>query len=356
MNPNTPNLFDYATKELAQDAALAYILAWSDPSYRESHQGLHRLGTAMLHALLATRIGESVVPNVTSVRVETQVDRVDLLVRINDENVKGLVLLVEDKLETHEHSEQIALYLETAKKRFPNRKIVPVYVKTGNASRWSLPWEKEYGQFLRGDLLDVLDRFPDTGDTVVDNFHAHLQVWEDETNSYRHELFSKWNRRAMEGFYSELQYRMRKEYKWDCGDWYYVNNPAGGFLCFYFAENTIKRKPYETTIYLQIELGTDVNRLTVRLSEKRGPGIRAPLMYEVLELLKDSARPADAIEVNKAGRFRGGGSGAVAEVRFGDGECYLARKDKGIIDMEGTMRRLDLARQFVSKVAQGYSE
>ena len=356
MNSNTPNLFDYATKELAQDAALAYILAWSEPAYRELHHGLHRLGTAMLHALLATRIGESVVPTVTSVRVETQVDRIDLLVRINDEYEEGLVLLVEDKLDTHEHSEQIARYLETAKKRFPNREIVPVYVKTGNASRWSLPSEKECGRFLRRDLLDVLDRFPDTGDTVVDNFRAHLQVWEDETNSFRHVHPSKWNYRAMEGFYSELQYRMWKEYKWDCGDWLNVPNPAGGFLCFYFAENTIKQKPYETTMYLQIELGVDVNRLTVRLSEKRGPGIRAPLMYEVLELLTDNARHADAIKVNKAGRFRGGGSGAVAEVTFGDRECYLARKDGGIINMEATMQRLDRTRQFVSRVAHLYSD
>ncbi|MDE2965731.1 MAG: hypothetical protein OXU26_17625 [Acidobacteriota bacterium] len=380
MNPNTPNLFEYATKELAQDAALAYILAWSEPAYRECHQGLHqlgtavlnalgywfrgrrvrrrlhRLGTAMLHALLATRIGESGVPTVTSVRVETQVDGIDLLVRINDENEEGLVLLVEDKLDTDEHSEQIARYLESARMRFPNREIVPVYVKTGNASLWRFPSEKECGRFLRRDLLDVLDRFPNTGNTVVDNFRAHLQVWEDETNSYRHTLPSKWNYRAMEGFYSELQYRMRKEYQWDFGDWLYVPNPAGGLLCFYFAENAIKRQPYETTMYLQIELSVDVNRLTVRLSEKRGPGIRAPLMYQMLELLKNNARHSDGIEVNKAGRFRGGASGAVAEVTFGDKECYLARKDGGIIDMEATIRRLDLARQFVSNVAHSYSD
>ena len=91
-------------------------------------------------------------------------------------------------------------------------------------------------------------------------------------------------------------------------------NPAGGFLSFYFAENTLKRKPYEVTMYLQIELGDDENRLTVRLCERRGPGVRAPLMYEVLELLNDNVRQAGDIEIEKAGRFRGGASGAVAEV------------------------------------------
>ena len=350
MNSNTPNLFEYSTKELAQDAVLAYILAWAAPAYRELHYSLHRLGTAMLHALLATKFGESEVPTVTSVCVKTQVDRIDLLVRINDENEDGLVLLVEDKLGTHERPKQIERYVETAKKRFPNREIVPLYVKTGNTSRQRLPSEEECGRFLRRDLLDVLDRFRDTGDTVVDNFRAHLQVWEDATNSYRHAPPSKWNDHAREGFYSELENRMTSEDKWDSWGWDYVSNPAGGFRWFAFGENTIKREPYETTIYLQIELGADVNRLTVRLSEKKGPGIQKPLMYEVLELLEENARHGDGIKVNKAGRFRGGATGAVAEVKFGDRNCYLARKHGGIIDMEATMQRLDRARQFVSKV------
>ena len=83
---------------------------------------------------------------------------------------------------------------------------------------------------------------------------------------------SEWNWGAMEGFYTELQNRMEKDDKWDGGDWEYVPNPAGGFLSFYFAENTLNRKPYEVTMYLQIELGDDENRLTVRLCERRGAG------------------------------------------------------------------------------------
>ena len=352
MNSNAPNLFHYAaTNERTQDAALAYILAWARPAYRESHPPLHRLGTAMLRALLATKPGKTDIPTVTSLCVRTQVYHIDLLALINDENQDGRVLIVEDKVDTHEHSNQIERYLETAKERYPNREPVAVYVKTGNASQWSLPSEEKCGRFLRRDLLDVLDRFPDTGDTVVDNFREHLQDWENKTNSYRHVSPSEWNWSAMEGFYTELQNRMEKDDKWDGGDWEYVPNPAGGFLSFYFAENTLKRKPYEVTMYLQIELGDDENRLTVRLCERRGPGVRAPLMYEVLELLNDNVRQAGDIEIEKAGRFRGGASGAVAEVTFGDGERYLVQKDGGIVDMDATMQRLERTREFVAKVA-----
>ncbi len=68
---NVPNLYSFATKELAQDATLAYILEWARPTYRESHPRLHELGTDMLHALLATRISEIDVPTITSLNVET---------------------------------------------------------------------------------------------------------------------------------------------------------------------------------------------------------------------------------------------------------------------------------------------
>ena len=347
---DVPNLYSFATKELAQDATLAYILAWAKPAYRESHPRLHKLGTDMLQALLATKIGETAVPTVASLHVETQVDRIDVLALINGENEDGLVLLVEDKVGTHEHSNQIERYIETAKKKYPNREIVPVYMKTMNASLLGLPPEKKCGRFLRRDLLDVLDRFPDTGDTIVDNFRAHLQVWENETSSYRYEPFSEWGNKWMryQGFYIELEDRMVKEGKWNCDGWEYVPNPAGGFFCFTFAENTMARKPYEVTMHLQIENAT---RLTVRLVERIGPGIREPLMYEVLGLLEDNARRADDIKIKKAGRFGGGKTGAVAEVTFGDEDSYLALTDGGIVDMDATMRCLDRAREFVAEVA-----
>ena len=46
------NLYSLATKELARDATLAYVLEWTQPEYIETHPRLHQLGTTMLHALL----------------------------------------------------------------------------------------------------------------------------------------------------------------------------------------------------------------------------------------------------------------------------------------------------------------
>ncbi len=92
MKPTAPNLFCYATKALSQDAALAYILTWVKPEYREPHPRFHELGAHMRHALLASKIGEAAVPPVTPIDVETQSGRIDVLARISDENEDGLVL------------------------------------------------------------------------------------------------------------------------------------------------------------------------------------------------------------------------------------------------------------------------
>ena len=117
-----PNLYSFATKELAQDATIAYILAWADPHYFDSHPRLNSLGTALLQALLASAAdvkGFTSVKEVTCIEIETQVDRIDVLARVNDEKGNGHVLVIEDKVGTHEHSNQIERYVETARTNYP---------------------------------------------------------------------------------------------------------------------------------------------------------------------------------------------------------------------------------------------
>lgn len=342
-----PNLFSFATKELAQDAALAYILSWARPEYRKTHGRLHELGVEMLRALLATWMDDSDLPIVNSLEVGTQVDRIDLVARINDETESGIVLIVEDKIGTDEHSNQIERYVEGARQGYPNRKIVPVYVKTGNVSRGYLPSSERCGRLLRNDLLQVLDRFHDTGDTIIDNFRRHLQDLEDATNGYRDLRAADWDDRQIEGFYVELENRMSNEPEWKTG-WSRVNNARGGFCCFTFGDQQLKRETYEVTIYCQIE---DAKRLTVRLGEWTGPGIDGPRMHEILELLQGKARDTGSIEVKKAGRFRGGASAAVAELTFDNEDNYLKLTDTGVVDVDATMQRLDHVRRYIAALA-----
>ena len=185
----TPNLYDFATKELSQDATIAYILAWADPKYRNSHPQFHDLGTKLLRSLLLTQkqnlpiIKTLQIETQVTLRIKTQVVRIDILVRINmDQNAKRIILIIEDKVSNTEHSNQIKYYKKAVKRNYKGLydHLVAVYLKTENKSGEELP--SECGHFLRRDLLNVLDRFQDTQNTIVDDFRTHLQRREYDIN------------------------------------------------------------------------------------------------------------------------------------------------------------------------------
>ena len=351
---SVPNLYSFATKELAQDATIAYILAWADPIHCERYSRLHELGTALLRGLLVSYMRDSDVPRVTSLHVETQTDRIDILVRINDEDKDGLLLLIEDKVDAHEHSNQVERYKKKASKRYPGRRLVPVYLKTGNACMARLPKEADCGRFLRKDLLDILNRFSDVSDTIIENFRRHLQRWEDETYGFSSSPIGEWDWHSIQGLYMELESRMSryKDDGWKFSLWGYTHNQTGGFQFYAFAWNTIKVDVFDVSVYLQIE---DAKRLTLRLGHWNGYRIRSNLMYKVLHIARDVSGKTGSMNVRKAGRFRGGKSAAVAEIAFGSNNEYLLRKENGAIDIDATVGRLDQARALVKEIAVAWS-
>ena len=346
----TPNLYGFATKELAQDATIAYLLAWADPAYRESHPRLHTLGTELLHSLLQTQ--EVDLPQIETLCIETQVDRIDILVRINtDRNANRIILLIEDKVGTKEHSNQIECYKKTVKKKYSGKydRLVAVYLKTGNESKASLPDEGKCGRFMRLDLLEVLNGFQDTGNVIVDDFRTHLQGWEDDTNRWESVSYDEWRctERSREGFYEEIERRWDD----DCG-WEYFANPAGGFLACWLGFKDIGTENGYAKLYMQIH---DAMRLTVRLGAGNAlDKVRSPFMYQVLDALKEEA--PDDIRIEKAGTFKGGGAAAVANVTFDEQEPWFAVDPNGGVNMDATIERLHRLEKLLQKVATRLTE
>ena len=344
----TPNLYGFATKELAQDATIAYLLAWADPAYRESHPCLHTLGTELLRSLLQTQ--EVDLPQIETLCIETQVNRIDILVRINtDRNANRIILLIEDKVGTKEHSNQIGCYKKTVKKKYSGKydRLVAVYLKTGNESKASLPDEGKCGRFLRRDVLDVLNGFQDTGNVIVDDFRTHLQGWEDDTNRWESASYDEWEWTQWEGFYAEIECRWGD----DCG-WEYFANPAGGFLACWLGSKYIGTENRHADLYMQIH---DAMRLTVRLGSGNAlDKVRSPFMYQVLDALNEEA--FDDIRIEKAGAFRGGGAAAVADVAFDEQEPWFAIDPNGVVNMDATIERLHRLEKLLQKVATRLTE
>lgn len=354
-----PNLYSFATKELAQDATVAYILAWAKPQYRETHPRLHKLGTVLLRALLTT--GDVAIPAVRTLHVEVQVDRIDILAVVNRDDEDGIVLLIEDKVETHEHSNQIERYEDKARERYPGRTIVPVYLKTGTTSIKNLPSPEVCGRFVRSDLLREIAPFSDVSDTIVSNFYTHLRAWEKKSMSFKHRPANQWQGdvdtlgvgEIRNGFYAELERRMVENGDWGDVEWGYAANPSGGVLWFYFTNESIKWRDHDQVhdieVYAQIE---NAARLTVRLSNYKTTQIRSPLMSEFLHLAESVSGSFPALTITKAGRFRGGASAAVAVIGFERDGGYLALDEQGVVDMDATMNRLEMTTSYIKEICR----
>ena len=361
-----PNIYRFATKEFALDATLAYLLEFAHPRYQDSHSCLNQLGKALLDVLIGTKRKGMEKSNICCLDVRTQVSlsdgnqryRIDVLVLVN----YRLAILIENKIGDHGDSEavskQIEDYKNAAKAEYQEYDIVPVYVNIGNISKWKLPCEEKCGRLLRKDILGVLNKFENACNTIVYEFREHLQELEDRTNSFRHLPPCKWEEDSMrfEGYYLELERQMDKDIaKWKIDKYEYVHNQQGGLVCFVFASEeditkNVHQNKYQIDVYLQMENAT---RLTLRVCEGRDHGVKALLMYLVLKELQDitDACRAETVSIEKAGRFGGGKSGAVAVFTFNK-RGYMALDNNGIIEIDRTMKRLDCVQKVVAKVAK----
>ncbi len=120
-----PNLFDFATSELSQDAFLCWLAAIAD----HDEPALRGLGRSFIAWLWQRAKGELI--DVTEVTLlgppRRQVDHIDILFEASIRNARTL-FLIEDKTETSHHSGQLARY----RARFrADETVVPIYFKTG---------------------------------------------------------------------------------------------------------------------------------------------------------------------------------------------------------------------------------
>ena len=132
-----PNLFNYATKELSQDAFICWLLAWADKSYESDE--LHQLAKKFLETLFSKfNLNDQV--QVESVQIVQQFKKIDVLCLINlATGLSGLqktkspsrnsyAIIIEDKVGTSQHGNQLQNYFDEVKKLgFSDSQILRVY-------------------------------------------------------------------------------------------------------------------------------------------------------------------------------------------------------------------------------------
>ncbi len=314
---NKPNLFDYATSELSQDAFFAWLIAWADKAY--SGTEMHICGRTFLDTVLLGGTGKSL-PNECRVELQRQHKNIDIFCRVNHD----LAIVIEDKIGSNAHSGQLARYREAIlAEGYAEDKVVCIFLKTHDQSDFSEIEKEGYRIIGREKLLDFF-RLPQTQEAMRENailadFSENLARLDESVESYRTKPLDAWVWNSWIGFYAALQNNID-------GRWDYVANPSGGFLGFWWGAEKVEGGE----VYLQLEQTRACFKVTVYDVNDADD-----LKWRWNAAFKEAGK-ALGIDVIHPSRLRRGEYMTVAIL---NGDIRVANPD-GTLDMEATLSRL----------------
>lgn len=216
-----PNLFNWATSELSQDAFFCWLLSWAAPEFAATNEALHDTAVKFINQLT-----NHSTPKIEQIKITRQEKHIDILVTINEQ----YAILIEDKVHTKEHNRQLERYPKELNDKFDKDHLFLVYLKTGDQSDYQSVINQNYKAFLRKDILEILNFGIKQGITnaIFVDFCKHLNRLEDAVNSYQTLPLDEWDQYSWIGFYMHLQQLLGE------GGWGYVPQRDGGFMGFWW--------------------------------------------------------------------------------------------------------------------------
>lgn len=318
-----PNLFTWATSELSQDAFICWLLSWGDIKYK--NEKLYPIAVYFIQKLTDNKI-----KSIVNVEVKKQINGIDILCKINNE----FMILIEDKTNSSNHSDQLNKYYNYLKKEHVIENIFPVYLKTGQQSNFDSILEAGYKLFLRADFLDVFEfaKNDDITDTIFLDFFEHLKKIETDINSFINLPVEQWHWSSWKGFYSYLQTNLND------GHWEYVPQKNGGFIGFHWSWGSKEIGSQIFDYYLQLE--------HTKFCFKICPNDR-DFASETRDYYRSILYPKakeHGIEIHQNGRI---GKHMTAAALT---ESYIKVDEYGVIDLEKTIQGINLIEKMFAEI------
>jgi len=110
-----PNLFDFATSELSQDAFLTWLIQWANKDYKKIDSSLNTCAVSFVQELL----GKDNSYTIETLEAGRQWNNIDFWALVNN----TYFIVIEDKKGTKEHSDQLNRYSEIAKSYYEKSDI-----------------------------------------------------------------------------------------------------------------------------------------------------------------------------------------------------------------------------------------
>ncbi|MBD8019067.1 PD-(D/E)XK nuclease family protein [Kaistella pullorum] len=323
-----PNIFDIATKELNQDAFITWLLKFADPKYQSANQKLNTCGKTFVTQLIKKQLS-TFDEQINKVEAGRQWENIDVWAEINEK----YLIIIEDKINSSHHSNQLSRYKENAEKWCKNnnyKEPICIYLKTGNESqsRLSQIEKNGYSIFSRLDFINLLNEFKDINNDIFIDFYERLKRIEKSNNEFENKIIKDWNGNDWQGFFQFLEKEIPIE------NWDYVNNASGGFW------NAVLNWDYWNIYpaYIQLEEGklcfkisTDPNELDLPENLTRGE-----IRNHLHKLIMNQAKNSGFENIKRPTRF---GNGNYMTVAIVNREDWLGKENE-TIDKENIVKTL----------------
>ena len=295
---------------------------------------MHAVGKRLLNAFLEKH---GYPPRLApTTKVEKQVRGLDILVLVDGD----IALLIEDKVHSGEHSNQLVRYKSVIGTQHCDRSLLPIYTKTGNQSSYFGVKEAGYVPFMRSDFLFALrPALRETHNAVVLDFLANLETHDAKVNLFLSAPFSKWKKEwfAWVGLYEWLQESVEDEdFYWD-----YVSNPRGGFLGAWWHFQDWREG---CSIYLQIE--QEKLCFKIGTEDHHSDEDRWRLRNAFEETLRHHPAAVKLGLEKSPGR-----RGKYMTVAYVDVDRWMARDVEDVLDKERTLDYLSQAAALIGMLA-----
>jgi len=316
---NKPNIFKYATKELSQDAFIFWLLDHANPNYENVDKEIKTCALKLIKVFF--NLENKKMPEILDkFELRKQEQSIDIVLYIND-----FMIIVEDKINTKSHSNQLFRYKSYAENKAGKENILAIYFKTYDQSNYRKEEADGFKVFHRQDLLKLLNETITDNDIFLD-FRSHISSIEEEVCNFVDK--EKWSHQNWIGFFKYLQKEL------NTGDWGYVPNQNGGFMGYWWAFN----KNELCTQYLQLQEDDLVLKINSK-SEKNDKKFRNICYKHYLEKAKQAE-----ISFNKPVRFGVGETMTILTTK------YIVRNDVSqLIDIEKTKENIRLYTDFINK-------
>lgn len=318
-----PNIFRWAPSELSQDAFICWLLSWAN--FKES-QALHETARYFIN-----RLTKGEVSDFEKVEVIKQLHNIDIVCIIDDTKV----ILIEDKVHTKNHGDQLERYYEILLKKYQKENIYAVYFKTGDQSNYKKIEALGYHAFLRHDFLEVLKFGIENGiqNEIFLDFNSHLNGMALSVQSFANLPVTEWHWDSWKGFYSALQKELGD------GEWDYVPQMNGGFLGFWW---NFGWKQLSETVGYEYYLQLEHNKFCFKLSPaKRDDAEETRAHFRSLLYAKAKEHQ---IAVYQNGRI---GTWMTAAALS---EPYIKIDEKGFLNMDATIKNIRLVEKMFNEV------